>query len=154
MVVKYNSDILSGLLFLVIASVIWFLIPIQIDTMETTEVTARTIPSIVTGGMFLFSLCLLLQGIFKTPKKTLVVTRESFRTAGFKKEMRSLIYVSLFIVYAVLLTFVGYLISTALLAAGILLYYRARKWYYYAISLGTVGIVYCVFTFLLDVTLP
>jgi len=154
MEIKYNSDIISSLLFLILAGVIWLLIPSQIDTMETTAVTAQTIPRIVTGGLFLFSVCLLLQGLFKTPKKTVTIHSGMFRTPAFRQELRSLLFAGLFILYGVLLTFTGYLIATSLLAAAILLYYGARKWYYYGIALFTVGAVYFIFTFLLDVSLP
>lgn len=154
MKIKYNSDIISSLFFLMVASFIWFFIPTQIDTMETTAVTARTIPRIVTQGLFLFSFCLLLQGVFKTPKKSIIINRKVFESLAFLKEMRSLIFCSIFIIYAVLLTFTGYLLSTALLSIAILIYYGARKWFYYAISLTTVAVVYGIFTFLLDVNLP
>jgi hypothetical protein len=154
MVIKYNSDIISGTLFLVLAGILYALIPSQIQTMETTAVTAQTIPRIVTVGLFLFSCCLLLQGLIKTPKKTARISSESFKSAVFRKEMRSILFASLFIVYGFLLTFTGYVISTALLSVAILLYYGARKWYYYAISLFTIGVVYAVFALLLDVNLP
>ena len=154
MQIKYNSDIISSLFFLIIASLIWFFIPSQIDTMETTAVTAQTIPRIVTVGLFIFSTALLLQGLFKTPKKVLHIDSQTFKGMAFHREMRSLLFCALFILYAILLTFAGYLISTALLSVAILLYYGARKWHYYGISLVTVAAVYSIFTMLLDVNLP
>lgn len=154
MVIKYNSDIISGALFLVLAGILYALIPSQIQTMETTAVTAQTIPRIVTAGLFIFSCCLFLQGLIKTPKKTVRIGSESFKSAVFRKEMRSVLFASLFVIYGFLLTYAGYVVSTALLSAGILLYYGARKWYYYVLSLFTIGVVYGVFAFLLDVNLP
>ena len=154
MVIKYNSDIISGGIFLAVAGILYLLIPSQIQTMETTAVTAQTIPKIVTAGLGLFSFCLLLQGVFKTPRKTFHFTSEVFRSGAFKKEMRSVLFAFLFIIYAILMTFTGYVLSTAFLAVAILLYYGARKWYYYGISLMTIGIVYFVFALLLDVNLP
>ena len=35
-----------------------------------------------------------------------------------------------------------------------MMFYKARKWYYYAIPLGMVGIVYYVFKVLLHISLP
>lgn len=154
MVIKYNSDIISSIFFLLLATFIWIFIPSQIDTMETTTITARTIPTIVTKGIFLFSFALLLQGVFKTPKKTLHLNRSTFHSPGLRKEMRSVLFAGLFIIYGILLTYTGYLISTSLLAIAILFYYKTRKWYYFAISLFTVTAVYGVFTMLLDVSLP
>ncbi len=154
MVIKYNSDIISGTLFILLAGILYALVPSQIQTMETTAVTAQTIPRIVTAGLFIFSCGLLLQGLIKTPKKTVRISLESLRSAVFRREMRSILFASLFIAYGFLLTFTGYVISTALLSTAILVYYGARKWYYYAISLFTIGVVYAVFALLLDVNLP
>lgn len=152
--IKYNSDILSGGIFLALAAGVYALIPSQIQTLETTAVTAQTIPRIITVCLFLFSLCLLLQGIFRTPKKTVRVDGAFFRSLRFRREMRSLLFASFFILYGVLLTFLGYVPATAILSVGILLYYGARKWYYYAISLFAIALVYGVFAMLLDVNLP
>lgn len=154
MKIKYNSEIISGAVFLLAAVILWLLIPSQINTMETSAVNAQTIPRIAIGGMGLFSLGLLLQGIFTTEKKNVVINREAFTSEKFRKEMRSVIYALMLLAYIVLLTFVGFLIATALLVVAILLFYGARKWYYYAIPLGMVGVVYFVFKTILRVSLP
>ena len=154
MKIKYNSEIISGIVFLVAAAILWVLVPSQIDTLETSAVNAQTIPRIAIGGMFLFSLGLLLQGIFANEKKVVILNRSTFASESFRKEMRSVLYALIFLAYIVLLTFVGFLISTALLVVAILLFYGARKWYYYAIPLAMVGVVYFVFKTLLHVSLP
>ena len=48
----------------------------------------------------------------------------------------------------------GFVISTILLVLAVMIFYGARKWYYYAIPLGMIGIVYYVFRVLLHVSLP
>lgn len=154
MLIKYNSDIISSLFFLILSVFIWVFIPSQIDTMETTEVTAQTIPKIVTIGLFLFSFCLMLQGLFKTPRKAVKISSDIFKSAAFHTEMRSVLFCGILVFYGIIFTFTGYMISTSLLAIAILLYYGARKWYYFAISLFTVAAVYFIFTMLLDVNLP
>lgn len=154
MKIKYNSEIISGIVFLVAAAILWVLVPSQIDTLETSAVNAQTIPRIAIGGMFLFSLGLLLQGIFANEKKVVILNRSTFASESFRKEMRSVLYALILLAYIVLLTFVGFLISTALLVVAILLFYGARKWYYYAIPLAMVGVVYFVFKTLLHVSLP
>lgn len=154
MKIKYNSEIISGIVFLVAAAILWVLVPSQIDTLETSAVNAQTIPRIAIGGMFLFSVGLLLQGIFANEKKVVILNRSTFASESFRKEMRSVLYALILLAYIVLLTFVGFLISTALLVVAILLFYGARKWYYYAIPLAMVGVVYFVFKTLLHVSLP
>ena len=104
--------------------------------------------------MFLFALGLLLAGLFAREKKELVVTNESFRSAGFKKEMRSVVYALFLIIYCFIVQPLGFVISTILLVLAVMIFYGARKWYYYAIPLGMIGIVYYVFRVLLHVSLP
>ncbi|QOX64125.1 tripartite tricarboxylate transporter TctB family protein [Anoxybacterium hadale] len=154
MKLKYNSEIMSGSVFLVAAVVLWLLIPSQIDTMETSAINAQTVPKIVIGGMGIFSFCLLLQGIFTAPKKEVVITRTTLSSEHFQKELKSIIYAAIFLAYLVALTWVGFLISTMLLTIAILVFYGARRWYYYAIPLAMVGVVYFIFKMLLRVSLP
>ncbi|WP_105614523.1 tripartite tricarboxylate transporter TctB family protein [Vallitalea okinawensis] len=154
MKIKYNSDIISGGLFAILAAVIWLLIPSQIQTMETTAVTAQTIPRIVIGGMFIFSLVLLLQGLFMTPKKSVYIDKAFFQSEKFKKEMKSILFAAILIVFCFLISTIGFIISSLLLVVAILVFYGARKWYYYAISMSTVALVYFIFKIVLSVNLP
>lgn len=154
MKLKYNAEIISGAVFSVAGAVLWLLIPSQIQTMEKSAVNAQTLPRIAIGGMFLFAVGLLLEGLFAKEKKELVVTAESFRSAAFKKELRSLVYCLFLVVYCLIIQPLGFVVSTVLLVLAVMIYYGARKWYYYAIPLAMVGIVYYVFRVLLHVSLP
>lgn len=154
MKIKYNSDMISGGLFMILASVLWLLIPTQIDTMETTAVTAQTIPRIAVGGIFIFSLILLLQGVFLSPKKTVILNKALLSSPNFKKEMKSVLFAVILVVYCVLLSTVGFIVSSLILVVAILAFYGAKRWYYYAISISTVAIVYYIFSNLLSVSLP
>lgn len=154
MKIKYNNEIISGAVFAILAVVLWLLIPSQVDTMETASINAQTFPRIAIGGLFLCSAGLLLQGIFSIPKKEVVLSRETFQSPNGRKELKSVVYALMLIAYAVVLTLFGFLIATALLVVAIELFYGARKWYYYAIPLAMVGIVYYVFSVVLHVSLP
>lgn len=154
MKLRYNSEIISGTVFLVAAAVLWLLIPSQINTMETSSINAQTVPRIAIGGMGLFSLGLLLQGIFTLPKKEVAITRSALISDSFRKELKSIIYAIIFLAYLLAITWMGFMISTVLLTIAILLFYGARRWYYYAIPLAMVGIVYFIFKMLLRVSLP
>lgn len=154
MKIKYNSEIISGAIFSIVGAILWILIPSQIKTMEKTAINAQTLPKIAIGGMFIFAVGLLLEGIFAREKKELVVTRESFRSVGFKKELRSILYALFLVAYCFMVQPLGFIVSTVILVVAIMLFYGARKWYYYAIPLGMVGIVYYVFRVLLHVSLP
>lgn len=154
MKIKYNTEMISGTIFAVLGAVLWFLIPTQVQTLEKTVINAQTFPRIAIGGLFLFSVGLLLEGLFAREKKEVYVTKESFRSAAFKKEMRSILFALFLIAYCFLVGHLGYVVTTVLLVLAVMLFYGARKWYYYAIPLGMVGIVYYVFKVLLRISLP
>ena len=135
MKIKYNHEIISGTVFALISSFLWFSIPTQVKTMEKTAITAQTLPKIAIGGRFVFAVCLLLEGIFM-------------------KELRSILYCLFLVAYCFMVKPLGFVISTVILVLAIMVYYGARKWYYYAIPLAMVGIVYYVFRVVLHVSLP
>lgn len=154
MKIRYNTEIISGAVFAIVGAVLWLLIPSQIQTMEKGAVNAQTLPRIAIGGMVLFAVGLLLEGLFAKEKKELVITAESFRSAAFKKELRSIVYCLFLVAYCLIIQPLGFVVSTVLLVLAVMVYYGARKWYYYAIPLAMVGIVYYVFKVLLHVSLP
>ena len=154
MKIRYNTEIISGAVFAVVGAVLWLLIPSQIQTMEKGAVNAQTLPRIAIGGMVLFAVGLLLEGLFAKEKKELVITAESFRSAAFKKELRSIVYCLFLAAYCLIIQPLGFVASTVLPVLAVMVYYGARKWYYYAIPLAMVGIVYYVFKVLLHVSLP
>ena len=154
MKIRYNTEIISGAVFAVVGAVLWLLIPSQIQTMEKGAVNAQTLPRIAIGGMVLFAVGLLLEGLFAKEKKELVITAESFRSAAFKQELRSIVYCLFLAAYCLIIQPLGFVASTVVLVLAVMVYYGARKWYYYAIPLAMVGIVYYVFKVLLHVSLP
>lgn len=154
MKIKYNAEMISGAIFAILGAVLWFLIPTQVQTLEKTVINAQTFPRIAIGGLFLFSVGLLLEGLFAREKKEVYITKESFRSVAFKKELRSILFAMFLIAYCFLVGHLGYVVTTVLLVLAVMLFYGARKWYYYAIPLGMVGIVYYVFKVLLRISLP
>ena len=154
MKIKYNTEMISGAIFAILGAVLWFLIPTQVQILEKTVINAQTFPRIAIGGLFLFSVGLLLEGLFAREKKEVYITKESFRSVAFKKELRSILFALFLIAYCFLVGHLGYVVTTVLLVLAVMLFYGARKWYYYAIPLGMVGIVYYVFKVLLRISLP
>ena len=154
MKIKYNTEMISGAIFAILGAVLWFLIPTQVQTLEKTVINAQTFPRIAIGGLFLFSVGLLLEGLFAREKKEVYITKESVRSVAFKTELRSILFALFLIAYCFLVGHLGYVVTTVLLVLAVMLFYGARKWYYYAIPLGMVGIVYYVFKVLLRISLP
>lgn len=154
MKIKYNTEIISGTVFAILGAILWFQIPSQVPTLEKTAINAQTLPRIAIGGLFIFSVALLLEGALLRVKKELVVTSESFRSQGFKKEMRSVVFALFLVAYCFLIQPLGFIVTTVILVLAVLLFYGARKWYAYVIPLAMVGVVYYIFKTLLHVSLP
>ncbi len=151
--INYNNEIISGGIFAIISAILWFLIPSQIQTAEKSVINATTVPQIAIGGLFVFSVCLFIQGI-RLPKKTVSINKEAFSSIGFRKELRTLIFALMLILYGILFGIIGYILDTILLVVGILMFYKSKKWLYYVIAIVTVFIIYGVFTYFLNVNLP
>lgn len=154
MKIKYNTEIISGVVFAILGIILWVQIPTQVQTMEKSAINAQMLPRIAIGGLVLFSVGLLLEGLLLREKKELVVTAESFHSDGFRKEMRSVLFALFLVAYCFIIQPLGFILSTILLVLAILLFYGTRKWYFYAIPLAMIGVVYYVFRALLHVSLP
>lgn len=154
MKITYNSEMVAGLLFTVIAIVLFLLVPSQIHTLETTEINAQTVPRIALGGLGIFSFLLFLQGVFLRPKKTLVFNEELYATREFRDAIRSTVYIAIMIVYVVLFSLLGFIVANVYLIFAVLLYYRSAKKSHYIIAFSVSAIVYLVFTVGLNISLP
>lgn len=154
MKIKYNAEIISGSVFAILGFILWLQIPNQVQTMEKSSINAQMLPRIAIGGLMLFSVCLLLEGLLLKEKKELVVAAGIFRSDGFRKEMRSVLFALFLVGYCFIIQLLGFILSTVILVLAVLLFYGARKWYYYAIPLAMVGVVYYIFRTLLHVSLP
>ena len=149
MKVKLNSNMITGVLFLIVSVALHILIPSQIRTYETSAVTAATVPTLLIRGMILCSVILLVQSKEKTEYTIsgAIFTRENLL------RLKPVIYIAMLIAYALLLPHIGFIISSLLLSNGILLYFGTRKWWFYAIASANVIVAYFAFQ-AMSVTLP
>ena len=149
MKVKLNSNMITGVLFLIVSVALHILIPSQIRTYETSAVTAATVPTLLIRGMILCSVILLVQGILS---KEYTISGAIFTKENLLR-LKPVIYIAMLIAYALLLPHIGFIISSLLLANGILLYFGTRKWWFYAIASANVIVAYFAFQ-AMSVTLP
>ncbi len=153
MKIKYNTEIISGGFFSLISAITWFLVNSQIKTMEKGSINAQTMPRIAIGGLFIFSVALLIQGLLKE-KKEICLSKTLFRQEHVKKELKSLIFIAILVVYALLFNALGFIVDSVLMVTAILLYYRSFRWWYYLIAYLTIAVVFVVFKVQLNVELP
>ena len=146
MKVKLNSNMITGVLFLIVSVALHILIPSQIRTYETSAVTAATVPTLLIRGMILCSVILLVQGILSKEKTEYTISGAIFTKENLLR-LKPVIYI------AMLLPHIGFIISSLLLSNGILLYFGTRKWWFYAIASANVIVAYFAFQ-AMSVTLP
>lgn len=148
MKVKLNSNMITGVLFLIVSVALHILIPSQIRTYETSAVTAATVPTLLIRGMILCSVILLVQGILSKEKTEYTISGAIFTKENLLR-LKPVIYIAMLIAYALLLPHIGFIISSLLL----LLYFGTRKWWFYAIASANVIVAYFAFQ-AMSVTLP
>lgn len=154
MKIKYNSEMISGAIFTIIALILLTLVPKEIKTLETTYINAQTVPKIALGGLAIFSFLLFLQGIIFIPKKEIVITKGYFKEDQFKQSFRSLIYILIIVFYVILFRLFGFIVSNLYLIFSVLFYYKAKKVSYYLIAISISTVVYLLFTTVLHISLP
>lgn len=151
---KYNNEIIAGTVFTILGVILWLFIPTQVKTLEKSAINAQTFPKIAIGGLIIFSALLLIQGLIFGEKKVATFSKETFRTEKFRKEMKSILYALILIAYCFLVVPLGYVISSLILVTAILAFYGTKKWWYYAIPVVMIFIIYFVFGYTLHVSLP
>lgn len=154
MKIKTNSNLTSGILFLILSIVLHCLIPSQIPTIETTEITAATVPTLLIRLMLVCSILLIVMGIRSKEKKEYVISFSRFKEPEVRQTLKPVIYMAMLLIYALILPHVGFLIASLVLVNCILFYFGTRTWYYYVIASANVLIAFYVFRTLLSVSLP
>lgn len=109
MKVKLNSNMITGVLFLIVSVALHILIPSQIRTYETSAVTAATVPTLLIRGMILCSVILLVQGILSKEKTEYTISGAIFTKENLLR-LKPVIYIAMLIAYALLLPHIGFII--------------------------------------------
>ena len=99
MKVKLNSNMIIGVLFLIVSVALHILIPSQIRTFETSAVTAATVPTLLIRGMILCSVILLVQGILSKEKTEYTISGAIFTKENLLR-LKPVIYIAMLIAYA------------------------------------------------------
>lgn len=147
--VKVHTDLVSGIFFLIFSVALFLVIPSQVKVVTDEVVNSRTFPYILSLIIMAMSLKTIALEVVRLAKKEAVETKEF----DSKVEAKALFLFSLLIVYVILIQVIGYLVSSLLMVSSFLIFFKTKKWYYYAITLGlTVGIFF-IFKMVLNVQL-
>ncbi|MCT4597882.1 MAG: tripartite tricarboxylate transporter TctB family protein [Vallitalea sp.] len=147
MKIRFRTNLVSGIVFAGFSIVVWFLIPLQIESSGMSAlVDAQFVPKLCTILLFIFSIILLIQSlVFKKDKSTEI---------DFTKEMKVILFFGILFIYLILITIIGFLISSLAFSTVSLLYLKCRKWTGYICTYAVVICLYLVFTMVLQVPLP
>lgn len=150
MKIKINSNMVSGVIFLIFSLVVWFLIPVHIVTDEETFANAQFIPRLLMIIIFLSSISLIAKEAYKKIKNI-----ESDKLEiDLKKESRVLIMFGILIIYTLIMPVIGFIFSSIIVGCVSLVLMKVKNWKYYLTIIISVVIVYYVFQNLLHVQLP
>ncbi len=147
----YNPTIFGSILFIIFSTVMLVLLPSQVKVSASQgTINAQTFPKILLQIMLCFSVVLLVIEIVKVAMKKPVATME----LDLLSEIRMLIILGLLVAFLLLIRPLGFILASALFCAGLVAYFRVRKWYYYAIVIGASVAIGILFRYVLHVRLP
>lgn len=145
-----NVNLAGGILFLLLSTVLWFLVPSQIKITGQSLINSQTFPKLVIGVIFIFSLYLIL---FETVK---IIGKKKTETieVHLKKEVQALVTIAILGGYAFLFEKIGFFISSVIFCWIMLIFSRNKNWKYYLTVALVCGGVNYIFRHLLLVQLP
>ena len=144
---RLKSNLVSGLLFMAVAAVVWFLIPrqIAIPANGTVITDPSFFPKVFTVALFIVGTVIVVSVLFH---------KEVLIQVDTTKQLHMLIYLGMLIVFGILMNIVGFLIASIIFGAGSLIFFRCRKKSYYVITTLAAIIVFIGFKYLLNIDLP
>lgn len=147
MKIKYKSNLLSGIVSVLLGIILFSIIPMQIGTdfSVTYGITSRTLPYAISILWIICGIGLILQSLF--------FKREKIKEITLNKELKALGYMIVLLTYCVGFKR-NFFLSTILLGWITLLFNGSRKKSYYLILFIFVLIIYSLFTKVLHIPMP
>lgn len=147
MKIKCRTNLVAGVIAIIAAIVLFFLIPEQVgvEKRATYGITSRTIPYVMAILMGGCGIGLIFQ--------SLVLKMDVVKEIDLKQEAVGLVYMVVIILYAIGFS-KSFLISTSLLGVITLAMQKDKKPLHYVVVVALVVLLYFVFTELLHVRLP
>lgn len=147
MEIKYKSNLVAGIVSLILGVICLILVPLQIaeDYSATYGITSRTVPYAIGILWIVCGVILLVESLIlkKDTEKTLVVG----------KELKALAYMVILLAYGILFKR-SFLISTILLGVATLAMTGTKKKLFYVIVIAMVVVLYLLFAKVLHIQMP
>jgi hypothetical protein len=146
---KVKTNLVSGLFASILGIVLLAINPLQIQEekfLANGQIRADSIPKATSYVMIFLGMVLLLQSIVLKKEDIVEIENKAFG--------RSLLFLGMLVVYAVLFAYTGYLMSSIVFSLGLLLFLRCKNKLYYVICTVFPVLVYIIFSYGLSVNLP
>jgi hypothetical protein len=146
--ITYPSDLVTGILFLVVSVVVLLIMPDQVAVSEKDLVNGRAFPTMLAYLMLAMSLLLVGNELVKLITKKPLVTK----TMNLLVEVKALIIIGILIVTYLLAKVTDlFVIGGLFCAVSFLVFFRCKKKSYYAITVSAAVLIWVVFRFVLSV---
>ena len=147
---KIKVNLIGGMIFAIVALILWFYIPSQIPDDGNSIITSRTFPKIIVIIMFLSSCFVFFSDVIRLLLKKKVNEVE----ITMAEEGRALLVCILLVIYVFLFVRIGFLFSSIAFCYGMLVFFKCKNWKYYIILTILPIIITYIFKYLLMVQLP
>ena len=146
--ITYPSDLVTGVLFLIVSVVILMIMPQQVQISEKDLVNGRAFPTMLAYLMMAMSLVLTGGELIKLVTKKPLVTK----TVNALVEVKALIIIAILLVTYLLAKVTDlFVVGGLFCAVAFLLFFRCKKKSYYAITITAAVVIWVVFRFVLNV---
>jgi hypothetical protein len=143
-----NTNTVSGILSLVFAIFLIVFIPFQVPTGALGN-SSKILPYALAGIFLLCGIGLILEGVFLSLGKQIIITKTTMKSA-----ISYIVYGLMFVLYAILLRYVGFIISSFFIATVILLNYKIKRLKQYVIVYLFIILINWVFINFVKISLP
>ena len=148
MTIKVRTNLVSGIIFLIMAIALLILIPKEIvQTYQQNQyIDAKAIPQLIAYFMLAVSISLILKGtVFK---------KEVIKEFELAPELVGLGFICILALYVFAMKYIGLLFDSIILATITLSITKVKKWKIWVIVMVSIVIVYFAFTFGLSIYFP
>ena len=146
--IRYPSDLMTGILFLLISIVVIMLLPSQVAISAADVVNGREFPKLLMYLMAVCSVALIVVELCKLAMKKPMV----MKTMNLLVEVKALIIMAILIATFFIAKYTDmFVLGAVFCAIAFLLFFRCKKSSYYAITLTFVLAIWAAFRFILHV---
>ncbi|WP_215698345.1 tripartite tricarboxylate transporter TctB family protein [Clostridium sp. MCC353] len=148
MEIKIKTNLVSGILFLILSGVLLAVIPAQIrQTYQQNQyIDAKAIPQMVGCITALISVILIV--------KSLVLHQETIKVYAVKPEMMAVLYFCGLLFYLFLIPRLGFFLSSLLMGVGTMAYQKVKSVKQWLVVLAIMVVIYFGFSKGLNIMLP